>query len=555
MKAEPLNYRARFSSWHILARVLFVVFLVESGLMFLLWLSPWKFSPGVTAVLDASLLALFSSPFLYLLVIKPFRDEALSESAKFSNLVDSAPDAVIGVNRDGRIQFANKQAEAMFGFLPDELNGKPIDILVPSEKVETHPQNRRDYLANPVTRQMGLGKDVQAMRKDGSLFPAGVSLSYLHLHDGPLVLSVVRDMTVQRETRYTLIETNRKLRVGMEELQSRTRELDRLNEMSEMLQACMDVREASSLISQFAGLLFPKESGTVYLINPSRDMMEPATGWGECTFATSTFTPDSCWALRRGRIHTFEPGAGSPSCLHVGPKNIHSYLCVPMLAQGDSLGVLHIRKSPRVSAGIDGQTALWTKAERRIAVAMSDHIGLAFANLRLRDTLRNQSIHDPLTGMYNRRFVEEWLRKELSRATRTKEPLSIVMFDLDHFKSFNDTFGHEGGDLILRAIGDFLPSQIRSGDIASRLGGEEFAILLPGSTTEAAATRTEAIRQGVQHLLVKQGSQPLGRVTFSAGISTFPIHGDSADQLLRAADQALYQAKAAGRNRFAVASG
>jgi len=195
----------------------------------------------------------------------------------------------------------------------------------------------------------------------------------------------------------------------------------------------------------------------------------------------------------------------------------------------------------------------WTDSKRQLAVAVADDIGLAFANLRLREALRNQSICDSLTGLYNRRFVEEWLHREIPRATRNKYPIAAIMFDLDHFKRFNDTFGHEGGDLVLREFGSFLLKQIREGDIACRFGGEEFAVLMPGTALDVAVQRTEVMRKGTEDLVVRLGGQTLGKITLSAGVACFPEHGTSAEQLFKAADDALYRAKGEGRNRVIVA--
>jgi diguanylate cyclase (GGDEF)-like protein len=190
----------------------------------------------------------------------------------------------------------------------------------------------------------------------------------------------------------------------------------------------------------------------------------------------------------------------------------------------------------------------------RQASAVGERISLALANLRLRDVLRSQSIRDPLTGLFNRRYMEESLEREVRRAVRNDECVTLLMLDIDRFKQFNDTFGHQAGDTLLRALGDFLSQRTRGQDVACRYGGEEFVLILAGATADDGCKRAEFLRAELKQLTVQHARQVLGRITLSIGISAFPGHGATAEELLRAADQALYRAKAEGRDRVAVAS-
>jgi diguanylate cyclase (GGDEF)-like protein len=185
---------------------------------------------------------------------------------------------------------------------------------------------------------------------------------------------------------------------------------------------------------------------------------------------------------------------------------------------------------------------------------VAEEVGLALANLNLRETLHEQSIRDPLTGLYNRRFLEDSLIRELSRARRKTHPLSIILLDIDHFKRVNDTFGHGAGDMVLRRLGLVLQAYVRESDIACRVGGEEFSVLLPEGPLQIATQRAEDIRKAVNELTLKHEEQDLGTVTVSLGVATFPDHGTTADALIRAADQVLYDAKRKGRNRVVSAS-
>ena len=185
------------------------------------------------------------------------------------------------------------------------------------------------------------------------------------------------------------------------------------------------------------------------------------------------------------------------------------------------------------------------------AVAVGERISLALANLRLREVLRGQSLRDPLTGLFNRRYMEESLERELRRAVRNNLSVALLMLDIDHFKRFNDTFGHQAGDTLLRALGDFLMKRTRGQDAACRYGGEEFALILSGTSSESAHKRAELLREELTHLTVEHAGQVLGSVTLSIGVAAFPGH-DSSEELIRAADQALYRAKAEGRDRTIV---
>lgn len=172
----------------------------------------------------------------------------------------------------------------------------------------------------------------------------------------------------------------------------------------------------------------------------------------------------------------------------------------------------------------EGPEASIERLEQQAAV-VGERISLAIANLRLREALRTQSIRDPLTGLFNRRYMEETLERELSRAARNEQAVALLMFDLDHFKRFNDTFGHQAGDVLLRALGDFLMHRTRGQDVPCRFGGEEFAVILAGADIEGAQMRAEVLREEVKTLTVQHAGQVLGRISLSAGVAVFPHHG------------------------------
>lgn len=212
---------------------------------------------------------------------------------------------------------------------------------------------------------------------------------------------------------------------------------------------------------------------------------------------------------------------------------------------GRSNGVLHLRSQ------IQGKL---NTAKRNLAITVAEHIALALANMKLHETIQYQSVRDPLTGLFNRRYLEESVEREFARAERQQQALSIIMLDVDYFKRFNDTFGHNAGDMVLRELGTFLHKQIRNSDIACRYGGEEIMLLLPEASTDVAKSRAETIREGVKHILVGHHSQVFDALTVSLGVATFPEHGKTPETLIAAADAALYRAKKEGRDRVVLAS-
>jgi diguanylate cyclase (GGDEF)-like protein len=214
------------------------------------------------------------------------------------------------------------------------------------------------------------------------------------------------------------------------------------------------------------------------------------------------------------------------------------------MAQGETLWLLYLCFEDKEKL---------TESKRQLAITVAEHISLAVANLQLRETLQHQSIRDPLTGLFNRRYMEESLEREINRAQRKQQPLGIIMIDVDHFKRFNDRFGHEAGDIVLQTLGVFLRHSIRESDIACRYGGEELMLILPESPLEETMRRAEQIREGIKSLKLEHRQLSLGEITASMGVACFPEHGMTKESIIWAADVALYKAKAEGRDRVITA--
>ena len=361
------------------------------------------------------------------------------------------------------------------------------------------------------------------------------------------------DITERRKAQEALENANIQLQALVQDADERNRNMALLNDMSEMLQTCQTSEEAFAAINHFVPKFFPNDAGALDLLRNSKNLLSSVTTWGDAPPSEELFAPDDCWAIRSGRMHWVDDPASALLCKHitVADPRVMGYLCVPLVAQGVSLGILHIRF---LSCATRERKAEELEAKQRLAVAIAENLALALANLKLRETLQNQAIRDPLTGLYNRRYLEETMDRELHRSRRLKAPLGVVMMDLDHFKDFNDSFGHGAGDAMLSALAHVITAGIRTEDIACRYGGEEFLLVMPGASLETTRERAENVRQAVKALQVKYQDRFLKSTTISLGVAIFPDHGVTAEEVIAAADAALYRAKQAGRDRVEIAS-
>jgi diguanylate cyclase (GGDEF)-like protein len=334
-------------------------------------------------------------------------------------------------------------------------------------------------------------------------------------------------------------------------LEQNNREFSLLAEMSEFLLECVNAEEAYSVIVRTGQYLFPGTLGSLFIYNEHCNELESVATWGGLVLEPDerVFTPEQCLALRRGRGYKVGYAYSGMTCQHVSSSLSGKYLCVPIIARGEVLGAVHLRTNPFAMASADERAHL----HERLAAIFIERVAPALANLNLREKLHNLSIRDPLTGLYNRRFMEETLEREIRRAERNQHPLGVIMLDLDHFKQFNDKSGHQAGDLLLRELGALLKSHIRGGDIACRYGGEEFTLIMPNAPLENILQRLDDLRLAMKKINVAHGSETRVIVTGSAGVAMFPEHGDTGETLLSAADRALYRAKSEGRDRVEVA--
>lgn len=322
--------------------------------------------------------------------------------------------------------------------------------------------------------------------------------------------------------------------------------LNLLDQLIDSLQACFSTAEAYSTIAPLMQQIFPDEAGAIYVVTPSKTLLKAIAIWGtEPMTSDPIFTPHECLALRRKKPHLVEDTHYGLLCQHIRPDSLAiESCCIPMTVHGEPLGVLYVSSHHR---GRISET-------EQLANSVAKQIGLALANLRLRETLNNQSFRDPLTKLYNRRYLEESLEREIRCCDHHSQPLGVILFKIDHFEDFSRTFGHGLGDVLLREIGLLLPNQIRAADIACRYGSDQFLLLLAAASLQDTQEQAERLQQAVQQLNIKYKNQIIDSLSISCGIASFPQHGMTGKGLIQAANAALRCAKEQGSNSIVTAS-
>ncbi len=356
---------------------------------------------------------------------------------------------------------------------------------------------------------------------------------------------LLRDAFERRGIAKRTAATNRDLAQTVRALEARMEESRLLTASRDELQLCTTVEQVYRASTHCMARLLPGSRGSLAMLGASRAMVEVVSQWGGAAEGKA-FLPDDCCGLRLGQPRWRVPGGSEIDCAHFPSGVPARYLCLPLVAQSETMGVLTIE------CGED--EAFETVREHMDGVSQFLQLtGMAVASLTLRGQLEEQSIRDALTGLFNRHFMQITLERELARAARAGSSVALFMLDIDHFKRFNDTFGHGAGDAMLRAIARAFRESVRAEDIVCRYGGEEFAIILPGLSAQDALERAERVRGTVAALQVPLDSVSYGQTTVSIGIAVSPSDGARPEDLLRKADQALYCAKHGGRNQVRLA--
>jgi diguanylate cyclase (GGDEF)-like protein len=339
-----------------------------------------------------------------------------------------------------------------------------------------------------------------------------------------------------------LSASNTKLLNSYKMLEDHEQKMVLINKMNELLQASHESNEAYFIVSSTAKELFEEYSGGLALINPNTNSLETVLQWGDGETLKSIFSITDCWALRKGNKYIVNNKKNNLICGHFNASP-NAYACLPLGTQSQVMGILILYSA---------LPCVFTEDKLQLADTFCEVIQLSLANIRLRESLYYQSTHDTLTGLFNRRYIDEALARELRRVEREKNSLCVAMFDLDHFKAFNDTNGHEAGDEVLAFIGRLFKENFRGSDITCRFGGEEFLVVLVNSKLSDAAMRLQSFCDTVKKERIIFHGKALPAMTISIGVAEAPKHGVTAKEIVRAADEALYCAKKNGRDRVEV---
>lgn len=318
-----------------------------------------------------------------------------------------------------------------------------------------------------------------------------------------------------------------------------------LARMAQRLQGCESVSDLLGIVSLFAPKIAPELAGRLYVLDTRRVLMACAAEWQGPLAGETSFAPDDCWALRRGQVHMPGSKLTDVPCRHVAPDVVSATICVPLAAQGETIGLLVFQNM--TGAGEPDESML------AYIELMAETIGLALANLNLRQELRAKALFDPLTGLRNRHDLDETLARLIADADTAGSTLACMMLDIDHFKRLNDKFGHDTGDLVIRSVAGILAGVLRDQDLVFRYGGEEFLMLMPGFDEAQALERAALIRDKLGRMHPVNDVRPVGPVTVSMGLAIYP-HQSTARSLILTADAALLNAKATGRDRVVIAS-
>jgi diguanylate cyclase (GGDEF)-like protein len=367
------------------------------------------------------------------------------------------------------------------------------------------------------------------------------------IREGDKVVGAVislADVTLERAARSSLRHDHAALGAQVRDLYQHSTEMALFGQLAEMLQACSSLDELCRIVASFAKRLFPADFGSLSILEPVNGTLDAQVSWGGPDGPlplAAPFRQQDCWALRRGKPHYQDGPHENIFCTHtLLPLPAYTF-CLPLMGQGATLGHLHLR------AGAAGQ--LLSEARRLVAIALAYQVALGLSNLKLKETLREEAIRDPVTGLFNRRFMQESLAHEIQRARRAGTSVAVIAFDIDHFKEANDKLGHAAGDSLLAGLAEIAKAGLRAEDLSCRQGGDEFLLILPDIAETGAQAVAEKLRAELGRFTQHKFPELAGRITLSLGLAFFPRDAATPESLLKAADQALYRAKTLGRNQ------
>jgi diguanylate cyclase (GGDEF)-like protein/PAS domain S-box-containing protein len=469
---------------------------------------------------------------------------ALRESElRYRRLFEAAKDGILILDAaTGIVTDVNPYLTALLGYTHGEIVGKALWEFGPFRDTAASKSKFRQLQNAEYVRYDDLpleSKNKEIKRVE--------FVSNLYLVDDKRVVQCnIREITERVQAEDGARREHQEMAALVVALKERDIEMQALNRLNDLLQTCTVKEEAYRVISLMAGDLFHSRPGGVAIMHPEDQHLETVARWGGESLMEASFNLEDCWAIRRGQPHE-AAGHEGLVCTHFLRQPEGGSFCLPLTVQGETLGLLTL-------TGSSADQGIARRNDHQLAESVGEAVKLSLSNLRLREKLKEQATHDSLTGLFNVRYLEENLPRELHRAARAGTPLSVAMLDLDHFKQLNDALGHHAGDSMLRELGNLLRETLRKSDTAVRYGGEEFLLVLPDSSLPDTLQRIGEICALVKRIVIPDARAGVGPMTVSAGVAAAGEHGSTAHELLRAADNALYSAKRAGRDRIVVYS-
>ncbi|HMO55734.1 MAG TPA: diguanylate cyclase [Roseiflexaceae bacterium] len=483
--------------------------------------------------------------------ISQIQNISRQHEARFRTLFDQSPDSVtlvdpISADLSGvkwRIIDVNTATCTLTGYTRDELIGQPLGLI----NIPTAASKQGPLRLAALRRGETVRAEIGVRHKNGTISRVLLSISRIMLEGRELLMAIVRDTTALQQAEQAIHEANRQLHERIIELEQHMGFMKLLNDTGEWLHACQNIEEVTTVVVDAMTRIAPMIIGAIYLFDEHEQVAQLVSAWGSPTEPPATLMLSDCLALRERHVQLNDPADAGSWCAHVAGQHDDIALCIPLIAFGHTIGVLQLRMPPRHAGGL-------SDLQQQIMLSIAEHSALTLANLQLREALRRQAVRDVVTGLYNRRYMEESLTQAIIHARRHTTAVGVLMFDIDHFKRFNDTFGHPAGDAILRAIAGYLYAHIRGADIACRYGGEEFLVIMPDTDGATLERRAGDLLEGMRSIMVEHDGLTLGSITVSIGIALFPDHAHDTTSLIAAADQALYRAKHNGRDCVVLAA-
>lgn len=335
----------------------------------------------------------------------------------------------------------------------------------------------------------------------------------------------------------------------MRNLTEQLRKIQLFSQMGELLDKCHNKQEIGKTCKKYLARIFPEFSGAIFLLSAAnKKRLKAFAVWGDFSSNNENivFSQDECLAIKTKTLYISDD---KKRCLHCAGSS-GFYVCIPLQTLLTFYGVLHLK----LNSGIISQKEDFISSQKDLMMRIATNLSFALSTIQYQKILQMEATQDTLTGLYNRRYLDNYFNMELTRYKRKSIPIAIMMLDIDYFKKFNDQYGHEFGDIILRELGVFLKNSVRGSDFACRYGGEEFVLILPESGLGIALERAENIREGVKHISILKDGKSVSGITLSIGVAIFPEQGNTQASIIEAADKALYRAKEEGRDRVCIAN-